>query len=146
MACWNASRRSAVSFCSFWTSVPARFCPASCSVGVDLRSDADLGSVEFEEQALFAELNASNAPSVGKTVNFAEALLRDVFGFVEITRVGSRMVDERLYAVTLEGLSGREAAQAMNVSEKALESLLVRGRVAIKQYVEARVNNTRRCA
>jgi RNA polymerase sigma-70 factor (ECF subfamily) len=46
----------------------------------------------------------------------------------------------------MEGLSGREAAQAMNVSEKAFESLLVRGRVAIKQYVEARANNTRRCA
>ncbi len=58
-------------------------------------------------QALFAELNASNTPSVGKTVTFAEALLRDVFGFTDITRVGSRMVDERLYAVTLEGLSGR---------------------------------------
>jgi RNA polymerase sigma-70 factor (ECF subfamily) len=46
----------------------------------------------------------------------------------------------------MEGLSGREAAQAMNVSEKAFESLLVRGRVAIKQYVEARANSTRRCA
>jgi RNA polymerase sigma-70 factor (ECF subfamily) len=46
----------------------------------------------------------------------------------------------------MEGLSGREAAQAMNVSEKAFESLLVRGRAAIKQYVEARANNTRRCA
>lgn len=58
-------------------------------------------------QALFAEINASNAPSVGKTITFTEALLRDVFGFTDITRVGSRAVDERLYAVTLEGLSGR---------------------------------------
>jgi hypothetical protein len=58
-------------------------------------------------QALFADLNASNGPSVGKTIIFAEALLRDVFGFTDITRVGSRTVDERLYAVTLEGLSGR---------------------------------------
>jgi hypothetical protein len=53
------------------------------------------------------ELNTSNVPSVGKTITFAEALLRDVFGFTDITRVGSRAVDERLYSVTLEGLSGR---------------------------------------
>jgi hypothetical protein len=57
-------------------------------------------------QALFADLNASAAPSVGRTTAFVEALLRDIFGFADITRVGSRTVDERLYAVTLEGLSG----------------------------------------
>lgn len=58
-------------------------------------------------QALFADLNASASPSVGKTITFVEALLRDVFGFADITRVGGRVVGERLYAVTLEGLSGR---------------------------------------
>jgi RNA polymerase sigma-70 factor (ECF subfamily) len=46
----------------------------------------------------------------------------------------------------MEGLSGREAAQAMNVTEKALESLLVRGRAAIKQYVETSAKSSRRCA
>jgi len=58
-------------------------------------------------QALFADFNANAAPSVGRTITFVEALLRDVFGFADVTRVGSRIVDERLYAVTLEGLSGR---------------------------------------
>jgi RNA polymerase sigma-70 factor, ECF subfamily len=46
----------------------------------------------------------------------------------------------------MEGLSGREAARAMNVTEKAFESLLVRGRAAIKQYVETRAESSRRCA
>lgn len=36
----------------------------------------------------------------------------------------------------MEGLSGREAAQAMNVSEKAFESLLTRARSALKQLVQ----------
>jgi RNA polymerase sigma-70 factor, ECF subfamily len=46
----------------------------------------------------------------------------------------------------MEGLSGREAAQSMNVTEKAFESLLVRARSAIKQYVEKRAKSRRRCA
>ena len=46
----------------------------------------------------------------------------------------------------IEGLSGREAARAMNVTEKAFESLLVRGRAAIKQYVETSNKSSRRCA
>lgn len=36
----------------------------------------------------------------------------------------------------MEGLSGREAAQAMELSEKAFESLLIRARSALKQEVE----------
>src|SRR5579885_493683 len=58
-------------------------------------------------QALFAELNTSAAPSAGRTVTFVEALFRDVFGFAGIARAGSRIVNEHLYAITLEGLSGR---------------------------------------
>lgn len=46
----------------------------------------------------------------------------------------------------MEGLSGRDAAQAMNVSEKAFESLLVRARSSLRQYVEARDQNRRRRA
>ena len=42
----------------------------------------------------------------------------------------------------MEGLSVREAAQSMNVSEKALESLLVRARSAIKKHVESRDKST----
>lgn len=58
-------------------------------------------------QALFAELNASPAPSVVKTIDFVEVLFRDVFGFSDMARVGTRTVNDRLFAVTLEGLSGR---------------------------------------
>ncbi|MGH6847627.1 MAG: hypothetical protein ACREC0_09355 [Methylocella sp.] len=58
-------------------------------------------------QALFAELHASSTPSTSKTVAFAEALFHDVFGFADIVRVGTRSVNERLFAVTLEGLNGR---------------------------------------
>jgi RNA polymerase sigma-70 factor, ECF subfamily len=46
----------------------------------------------------------------------------------------------------MEGLSGRDAAQAMSLSEKAFESLLVRARSALRQYVEAQDKNRRRCA
>jgi hypothetical protein len=58
-------------------------------------------------QALFTELNASATPSAARTVTFAEALFRDVFGFADIARIGTRSMNERLYAITLEGLSGR---------------------------------------
>ena len=46
----------------------------------------------------------------------------------------------------MEGLSVREAAQSMNVTEKALESLLVRARSAIKKHVETRDRINRRFA
>ncbi|HLN25921.1 MAG TPA: N-6 DNA methylase [Patescibacteria group bacterium] len=58
-------------------------------------------------QALFQELNASSTPSTAATVKFTEALLRDVFGFADISRVGSRTLDGRQYPVTLEALDGR---------------------------------------
>jgi hypothetical protein len=58
-------------------------------------------------QALFAELNASPAPSTVKTIDFVEVLFRDVFGFSDMARVGTRTVNDRLFAVTLEGLRGR---------------------------------------
>jgi RNA polymerase sigma-70 factor (ECF subfamily) len=46
----------------------------------------------------------------------------------------------------MEGLSVREAAQSMNVTEKALESLLLRARSAIKKHVETRDRINRRFA
>jgi RNA polymerase sigma-70 factor (ECF subfamily) len=46
----------------------------------------------------------------------------------------------------MEGLSVREAAQSMNVTEKALESLLVRARSAIKKHVESKDRINRRFA
>lgn len=58
-------------------------------------------------QALFTELHANPTPSTDKTVAFVEALFRDVFGFADMVRIGTRSVNERLFAVTLEGLSGR---------------------------------------
>lgn len=58
-------------------------------------------------QALFAALSASENPSTAATVKFVEDLLRDVFGFVDLKRIGSRTLDDRLFAVTLEGLGGR---------------------------------------
>jgi hypothetical protein len=57
-------------------------------------------------QALFTDLNASTTPSAGAATRFVEALLRDVFGFGDISRVGTRALDERLYVVTLEARGG----------------------------------------
>ena len=45
----------------------------------------------------------------------------------------------------MEGLSGREAAAAMGISEKAFESLLTRARAALKQHVEKTVPADGRC-
>jgi hypothetical protein len=59
-------------------------------------------------QALFAELlAASKTPSHAATVGFAEKLLRDVLGFIDVRRVGSRAIGEQQFAVTLEALDGR---------------------------------------
>jgi hypothetical protein len=58
-------------------------------------------------QALFTDLRASAVPSAAATTRFVEALLRDVFGCGDISRVGTRALDERLYVVTLEARGGR---------------------------------------
>jgi hypothetical protein len=58
-------------------------------------------------QALFKELFATATPSTAATTRFVEALLRDVFGFADISRAGVHMLGERLYPVTLEACGGR---------------------------------------
>lgn len=58
-------------------------------------------------QAMFLALTASKTPSAAATVSFIEKLLSDVFGFTDIRRVGTRTLDERQFAVTLEALGGR---------------------------------------
>ena len=96
-------------------------------------------------QALFAEFNASNTPSVGKTIIFVEALLRDVFGFTDITRLGSHIVDERLFAITLEAVNGRAPVVVVPPSDsldRASDYLLTDGRrrsaaTAIQDWLNA---------
>jgi hypothetical protein len=58
-------------------------------------------------QALLAELTASRTPSHAATVAFVEKFLRDVLGFTDVRRVGSRAIGEQQFAVTLEALDGR---------------------------------------
>jgi hypothetical protein len=58
-------------------------------------------------QALFTDLRASPTPTAAATTRFAEALLHDVFGFGDISRVGDRMLEEHLYVLTLEARGGR---------------------------------------
>lgn len=58
-------------------------------------------------QALFKELFASATPSTAATANFVEALLRDVLGFSDVRRVGSRTLGDRTFPVTMEALRGR---------------------------------------
>jgi RNA polymerase sigma-70 factor (ECF subfamily) len=45
----------------------------------------------------------------------------------------------------MEGLSGEDAAKAMDLSAKAFESLLARARAALREQVR-KIQNTRRCA
>ena len=58
-------------------------------------------------QAMFKELMVTETPSTAATVSFVEKLLRDVFGFADIRRVGTRTVGDRQFTITLEGLGGR---------------------------------------
>ena len=64
-----------------------------------------------------------------------------------ITEGISRLPERQRAAIALfhfEGLSGREAAAAMEVSEKAFESLLVRARATLKQRVLEMQTRSRR--
>ncbi|HEY8594853.1 MAG TPA: N-6 DNA methylase [Devosiaceae bacterium] len=58
-------------------------------------------------QVLSQDLNASATPSVAAAHKFAQDLLQQVFGFHDVARVGSRVLGEKVYAVTLEALGGR---------------------------------------
>lgn len=97
-------------------------------------------------QALFAELDASPVPSMTKTIGFVEALFRDVFGFSDMARVGTRTVNDRLFAVTLEGLSGRVPVVVVPPSDpldRASEHLPTDGRrrsaaSAVQDWLNAR--------
>jgi hypothetical protein len=58
-------------------------------------------------QAMFKDLMVTETPSTPATVNFVEQFLRDVFGFTDVHRVGTRTVGDRQFTITLEGLGGR---------------------------------------
>src|SRR5271170_6916967 len=58
-------------------------------------------------QALFTGFRAAATPGTGATIRFVEAFLRDVFGFADIGQVGTRVIGDHQYAVTLEARGGR---------------------------------------
>jgi len=61
----------------------------------------------------------------------------------------ARLSEQHRAAITLfhfEGLTGRDSAQAMNVSESAFESLLTRARAALRQQVRSALSERRRSA
>ena len=58
-------------------------------------------------QAIFKELTASETPSMAATTSVVEKLLRDVFGFADIRRAGTRTVGDRQFTLTLEAVGGR---------------------------------------
>jgi hypothetical protein len=58
-------------------------------------------------QAIFSDLVSVPTPSTIATVKFTEVIFRDVFGFSDVRRIGSRVHEGRNYAVTLEALGGR---------------------------------------
>lgn len=82
-------------------------------------------------QALFRDAFAVGEPALAKTVSFTEELLRDVFGFTDIKRVGSRTKDGRRFALTLEASGGRVPVVVVPPSEKldqASQNLVADGR------------------
>jgi hypothetical protein len=59
-------------------------------------------------QALFRDLHASKTPARHKTIEFADQLLRLVFGFTDIQQVNvPKFRDDRYFPITLEALGGR---------------------------------------
>lgn len=82
-------------------------------------------------QAQFKTFCASETPSPFATVKFVEDLLRDVFGFADLQRVGQRNVGDQVFAVTLEALEGRAPVVVVPPSDpldRASEHLLGDGR------------------
>lgn len=58
-------------------------------------------------QALWADFAAVDKPSTAHTISFIEKLLKDVFGFPDLARTGTRTLEGHTYPVTLEALGGR---------------------------------------
>lgn len=58
-------------------------------------------------QALFRELFASSHPSQQATIRFTQELLRDVFGFTDVSVAGPKIHGDRTYIISLDALSGR---------------------------------------
>jgi RNA polymerase sigma-70 factor (ECF subfamily) len=74
----------------------------------------------------------------------ALALLIDAEERQAMTDALARLPASQRAAVTLfhfEGLSGRESAQVLSLSESAFESLLGRARLALRQNVQAALHN-----
>jgi hypothetical protein len=69
-------------------------------------------------QAMFKELTASEIPSAAATLNFVEKLLRDVFGFADITRIGTRILRERQFTISLEAVGGRTPITVVPATEE----------------------------
>jgi hypothetical protein len=63
--------------------------------------------------ALRAEFTRASLPRLRRRSGFVEKMLRDVFGFADPRRVGSRTLGEREFAVTLEGPGQTEADYAI---------------------------------
>jgi len=58
-------------------------------------------------QALFKELTASETPSLAAATNVVENLLREVLGFADLCRAGTKTIGDRQFTLTLEALGGR---------------------------------------
>jgi RNA polymerase sigma-70 factor (ECF subfamily) len=99
------------------------------NLSLDRRRRRSHGPYPIED----AEEIASEAPGpLAEIVAEEEAII--------VERALAGLPDRQRAAVALfhmEGLSGREAAGVMNLSEKAFESLLIRARRALRQQVEA---------
>ena len=96
-------------------------------------------------QALFAEFSIPETPSTSATIQFGEALFKDVFGFQDIKKIGTRTLSEQVYPVTLEALDGRVPVVIVppgDLLDRASEHLPVDGRrrsaaTAIQDWLNA---------
>lgn len=58
-------------------------------------------------QAHYKDFNSAQSQSLVAPIKLIERLFSDVFGFQAMEKVGTRSLGERVFAITLEGLSGR---------------------------------------
>lgn len=82
-------------------------------------------------QAQFRDFARREKPSNKATVEFVAALLRDVFGFADVTPAWPREHDGRHYLVTLEALGGRApivVARPSDDLDHAVPELSIDGR------------------
>lgn len=91
---------------------------------------------DSRRKRLYADLSAAAASVDGESASVAKVHLSQVL--TALTRISADQA-AALTLVHLEGLSYREAAEALQIPQGTLESRIARGRIALGRMLEARI-------